>query len=84
MEVGEFKSRPKCAGRYEYLPYRGPGHYEMHQALKTEKEIICTFAKRNLTPRKMNRIVQATWQITVFSCPEYGILETSSPRERKS
>jgi len=27
---------PKEKGRYRYMPYRGPGHYEMMKALKEE------------------------------------------------
>ena len=38
LPVGYFEEAtyPKEEGRYRYMPYRGPGHYEMMKALKEE------------------------------------------------
>jgi hypothetical protein len=43
MVVGYFEQAyPKTAGRYRYMPYRGPGHYMLGRALATGPA-RCTF-----------------------------------------
>jgi hypothetical protein len=66
MPVGYFEEEgyPAAPGRYRYMPYRGPGHYEMQAALGAGARPRCTFSTNG-------RDVS----FTVIDCPEYGVLE---------
>jgi hypothetical protein len=66
MPVGYFEEQryPMSPGRYRYMPYRGPGHYEMQSARVTGDRPRCSF-------RDGNRIVS----FVVLNCPDYGVLE---------
>ena len=68
MPVGSFEleSYPTAPGRYRYMPYRGPGHYELQTALRTGAQPHCTFQARG-------RAVS----FVVVDCPEYGVLEVA-------
>ena len=65
--VGYFEEPecPRVSGRYRYVPYRGPGHYELQLAVRDGK-----------TPRC---VVPSNPEISfaVLACPEYGVLELS-------
>ena len=65
LPVGFFEEPeyPRTSGRYRYMPYRGPGHYRMGQAL-AHGPAQCSF-KAGWRRRKF----------TVKSVPEYGVLE---------
>lgn len=71
MPVGCFEeeSFPAAAGRFRYMPYRGPGHYEMQTALSAGSRPECSY-------REGNRIVS----FVVVDCPEYGVLELAGFR----
>ena len=45
MPVGIFREPvfPDAPGRYRYEPYRGPGHYELGQALRRGERCECTY-----------------------------------------
>jgi len=66
MPVGYFEEQryPTVAGRYRYMPYRGPGHYKMQTARRAGARPRCTF-------HTDNRAVS----FVVVDCPEYGVLE---------
>ena len=66
MPVGVFKEAgyPTTPGRYRYEPHRGPGHYEMSEALRAGSRPRCTF-------RTDDREVSYAF----VDCPEYGVLE---------
>ena len=65
LPVGVFQEPdyPRASGRYRYMPYRGPGHYQMGQALM-KGPAKCSF-KDGWWRRKF----------TVKSVPTYGVLE---------
>jgi hypothetical protein len=65
-EVGYFRGGafPQSAGRYQYEPYRGPGHYEMQTRLEAGG-----------SPRCYYDIDGFRTKFTVRACPEYGVLE---------
>lgn len=66
MEVGYFEepAPPVSAGRCRYMPYRGPGHYEMSVSLRAGKHPHCSYTHDG-----------KGYSFTVLSCPEYGVLE---------
>ena len=68
LPVGVFEEPefPKCDGRYHYMPYRGPGHYEMQTALQKSGSARCSY-----------KDADGRTSFTVMSCPAYGILELS-------
>jgi hypothetical protein len=43
--VGYFEdgAYPRVAGRYRYMPYRGPGHYEMVTRLESGSGVSCYY-----------------------------------------
>lgn len=45
MAVGYFRQKdyPTSDGNYRYMPYRGPGHYEMQTTLEREGEARCSY-----------------------------------------
>lgn len=48
LAVGEFPSPgPKKPGAYSYMAYRGPGHYEMGVALKSEPGVRCWLRQKD-------------------------------------
>jgi hypothetical protein len=65
MPVGYFETDlPRASGRYRYVPYRGPGHYEMQIQLRARGAARCCYDAEDLP----------VW-FTVSACPEYGVLE---------
>ena len=58
------KSKPVVDGVYSYEPYRGPGHYDMQQALKEFGLALCRYTENG-------KVVN----FSVLSCPEYGKLQ---------
>jgi hypothetical protein len=63
--VGYFEepSFPRTAGRYRYMPYRGPGHYELGQALAHGPARCSCVGEDGIV------------EFDVVSAPEYGVLE---------
>ena len=57
---------PILPGRYKYIPYRGPGHYNLGQALRSNGPQRCHYLL-NGQPRNF----------TVASWVSYGLLELS-------
>lgn len=41
MAVGLLQRAPAAPGRYRYIAYRGPGHYDMQTALKADGIARC-------------------------------------------
>jgi hypothetical protein len=66
MEVGYFEGAayPRKNGKYRYMPYRGPGHYEM----QTER-------RAGGSPRCYYDLMKERVLFTILDCPEYGILQ---------
>ena len=66
MEVGYFEETemPRAAGRFRYMPYRGPGHYEMQ-----------TQRRAGSSPRCYYDADDVRVAFSVRDCPEYGVLE---------
>ena len=66
MEVGHFEETemPRAAGRFRYMPYRGPGHYEMQRHLRAGGSPRCYYDTGNVHIA-----------FSVHGCPEYGVLE---------
>ncbi len=66
MPVGYFEESeyPRQSGRYRYMPYRGPGHYQMGLEMREKGSARCHF---NVGLEQIS--------FTVSDCPEYGILE---------
>jgi hypothetical protein len=66
MEVGFFEETkmPLAAGRFRYVPYRGPGHYKMQTQLRAGDNPNCYYDTKD-----------AHVTFTVRDCPEYGVLE---------
>ena len=66
-EVGYFEDTlPRAAGRYRYMPYRGPGHSDMQSKLKNGEPAVCHFLVNGLKLR-----------FTVNECPEYGVVSVT-------
>jgi len=57
---------PATPGRYKYLPYRGPGHYNLGQALSSHGPQRCHYL--------LNGQLR---HFTVISFVSYGLLELS-------
>jgi len=68
MVVGQFSdgSYPDRDGAVRYVPFRGPGHFELQAALKSDRKADCYF-KRD----------EEKVAFTVVACPRYGVLEIS-------
>ena len=68
MPVGYFEELeyPRIAGRYRYMPYRGPGHYYMFQATSAGSA-RCSFAQSG-----------ARYEFVVVPSHEHGVLEIKS------
>ena len=66
LAVGYFLGAeyPRQDGRYRYMPYRGPGHYQLGVALREGHVARCHFETN-----------EARVSFAVLSCPEYGVLE---------
>jgi len=64
--VGYFRESkyPLANGIYRYMPFRGPGHYEMQNSLISSGKAHCYY-KVNATIVKFK----------VVDCPRYGVLE---------
>lgn len=68
QDVGYFESSsPMQDGPARYIPFRGPGHYDLQQALKA-----------GLLPRCVYVINGVGISFDVLACPEYGVLELSN------
>ena len=65
MPVGHFERGvyPTIDGQYRYMPFRGPGHYEMQTSLERGDEVRCSYDAGGQ---------QVTF--AVRECPEYGAL----------
>jgi len=65
LPVGYFEEPacPRNGGRYRYVQYRGPGHYEMGRAL-ADGPVRCSF-----------RDDHAVVEFIVTSIPEYGVVQ---------
>jgi hypothetical protein len=55
---------PRVAGNWHYVPYRGPGHYDLQMALRDRQPAQC------VTDDRGTRIT-----FTVVGCPADGVLE---------
>jgi hypothetical protein len=66
LPVGCFEEAayPSAPGRYRYMPYRGAGHYFMHQKRRESGAAHCTY---ECGGRRVSFVV--------IDCPEYGVLE---------
>ena len=66
LPVGYFVDDPlpSSAGCYRYVPYRGPGHYQLGLALRTFGPQRCHYIAENFKRR-----------FSVLACPVYGLLE---------
>jgi hypothetical protein len=66
VAVGFFEEvkPPSSPGLYRYMPYRGPGHYEMQ-----------TLRRAGGSPRCYYELDGVRVSFTVRDCPEYGVLE---------
>jgi hypothetical protein len=77
MAVGHFEQDdyPTTDGQYRYMPYRGPGHYEMQTSLERGDEVRCSYKTRG---QHVTFVVR--------ECPEHGALVladfASSPKSR--
>lgn len=69
MEVSYFEESdyPQKNGKFRYMPYRGPGHYEMQTA-----------RANGIFPRCYYDEGRERIFFTVLDCPEYGILELAT------
>ena len=65
MLVGYFEESeyPRQNGRYRYMPYRGPGHYQMQTEIKNQA-VRCYYT-----------VGSEQCSFAVLDCPEYGVLE---------
>jgi hypothetical protein len=65
MRVGFFleAEKPRHNGRYRYMPYRGPGHYQMQMQRREKGSARCYY---DVGSKRVS--------FTVADCPEYGIL----------
>ncbi|HJY28603.1 MAG TPA: hypothetical protein VJ306_11290 [Pyrinomonadaceae bacterium] len=66
MPVGYFEETeyPRKAGRYRYMPYRGPGHYQMQTETRESGRARCYY---NIASERVF--------FDVLACAEYGFLE---------
>ena len=66
--VGYFTEEPlpTVPGRYPYMPYRGPGHYKLGVALRSQGPQRCNYVAHG---KKMH--------FTVVAWVSYGLLELS-------
>ncbi len=66
MAVGYFieSEYPRQSGRYHYMPYRGPGHYQMQLERREKGSVRCYY---NVGSKRVSFVV--------VDCPEYGLLE---------
>ncbi len=65
LPVGHFEDRaPFGAGRYRYMPYRGPGHLKMGEVLRGGAHARCVFTDG-----------KKRYEFLVTGVPEYGVLE---------
>ena len=66
MPVGYFDESeyPRKAGRYRYVPYRGPGHYQMQTESREKGRARCCY---NIGSERVF--------FDVLDCAEYGSLE---------
>ena len=66
MPVGYFEESeyPRQDGRYRYMPYRGPGHYQMQTERREKGHVRCYYT---VGPERVS--------FAVLDCPEYGCLE---------
>ena len=66
MAVGYFidAEYPRQSGRYRYMPYRGPGHYQMQLELRERGSARCYY---DIGTKRVS--------FTVIDCPAYGLLE---------
>jgi hypothetical protein len=60
FEEAAYPSEP---GRYRYMPYRGPGHYDLTQAL-ARAAARCSYSGEH-----------GTVEFDVAAVPEYGVLQ---------
>lgn len=69
LQVGIFEESqyPKGPGHYRYQPYRGPGHLEMQEKLRSGGIARCHYGNN-----------KEQVHFTVTSCPEYGVLELTN------
>jgi len=68
LPVGSFSDdcAPLTEGEYKYMPYRGPGHYNLALQLKASRVPRCHY---NLDARRV--------EFTVLAHVEYGVLRLS-------
>jgi hypothetical protein len=66
MPVGFFEGSeyPRRSGRYRYMQYRGPGHYQMQTERREKGRVRCYYG-----------VGSEHVSFAVLDCPEYGILE---------
>jgi hypothetical protein len=67
--VGYFEDDqlPCSPGSYRYVPYRGPGHLQLQQALVSQGPQRCHYIAKN-----------AKRYFTVVACPAHGLLELAN------
>jgi hypothetical protein len=66
MPVGYFEEPeyPRRSGPYRYMPYRGPGHYQMQTQRREKGGVRCYY-----------EVGSGRVSFAVLDCPEYGVLE---------
>jgi hypothetical protein len=66
MPVGYFEEPeyPRQSGCYRYVPYRGPGHYQMQSERRERGRARCYF---NVGVQQIS--------FAVLDCPDYGVLQ---------
>lgn len=66
LPVGAFEGSeyPKRKGLYRYLPFRGPGHLQMHLERLETGSARCSY-----------KVGSKQVAFVVLDCPEYGLLE---------
>ena len=79
--VGYLYGRPVEDGHIKYEAYRGFGHIDMQEDLEKGILIECSLAQKELKKSKQTTI-RPLWVFTVYSCPEYGVLNVSKQREK--
>jgi hypothetical protein len=57
---------PTTPGKYRYMPFRGPGHYEMREACARRGSARCSY-----------RTAEGVVEFTARPANEYGALEIS-------
>ena len=78
LPVGYFEEEayPSSHGRYKYMPFRDPGHYNLQVALKSSSGQLCYY-------RHDGNI----HYFKVVGCPQYGyldLIEFSMPKKESS